>query len=455
MTAPALKRAKPLDPAKFRHPAITAKGEQRASVALKALNTLWLNTGTLCNLTCRNCYIESSPTNDRLAYLTAAEARAYFDEIAAEGLSTEEIGFTGGEPFMNPDLTEMLEDALGRGFRALVLTNAMKPMMKCADRLLALNERYGDRLTLRVSVDHYAEALHQIERGARSWDPTMLGLDFLVRHGFSLRIAGRTVWGEDEHAMRAGYQRLFDALVYLSLAEAEAYFDEAAELGTRTIGFTGGEPFMNPDMIAMMRAALARGFDLLVLTNAMRPMRRFEAALAEIAQAHGDRVVMRVSLDHWGPEAHEAERGSDTWDKALDGLVWLARAGFRVAVAGRRAGDEAEARAGYAALLARLGVEIDHLVLFPTMDASADVPEISEGCWDILHVSPAAMMCASSRMVVKAKGARRPHVVACTLLPHDERFALGETLAGALAPVALNHPHCARFCVLGGASCSG
>ena len=65
------------------------------------------------------------------------------------------------------------------------------------------------------------------------------------------------------------------------------------------------------------------------------------------------------------------------------------------------------------------------------------------------------MMCASSRMVVKAKGAERPHVVACTLLPYEEEFALGETLAGASGKVMLNHPHCARFCVLGGASCSG
>ena len=64
-------------------------------------------------------------------------------------------------------------------------------------------------------------------------------------------------------------------------------------------------------------------------------------------------------------------------------------------------------------------------------------------------------MCASSRMVVKAKGDARPHVVACTLLPYDERFAMGEVLADALRPVPLNHPHCARFCVLGGASCSG
>lgn len=298
-----------LDPAKFRDPEVTAKGEKRAWVGIDRLETLWINTGTLCNLTCRSCYIESSPTND--------------------------------------------------------------------------------------------------------------------------------------------------ALVYLSLAEAEAYFDQARALGTRAIGFTGGEPFMNPDMIAMMRAALALGFELLVLTNAMRPMRRFERALAEIAAAHADRVVMRVSLDHHDSALHEAERGPGTWEKAIDGLGWLARTGFRVAVAGRRAGSEAEARAGYERLFARLGLAVDHLVLFPTMDASADVPEITEACWDILHVSPASVMCASSRMVVKAKGAERPHVVACTLLPYDARFAMGEDLAGAVRPVPLNHPHCARFCVLGGASCSG
>src|SRR5215469_210298 len=93
-----------LDPAKFRNPILTAKGEQRATVGLKALSTLWFNTGTLCNITCRNCYIESSPRNDRLAYLSAAEVARFLDEIAALRLGTAEIGFTGGEPFMNREL---------------------------------------------------------------------------------------------------------------------------------------------------------------------------------------------------------------------------------------------------------------------------------------------------------------------------------------------------------------
>jgi len=56
--------------------------------------------------------------------------------------------------------------------------------------------------------------------------------------------------------------------------------------------------------------------------------------------------------------------------------------------------------------------------------------------------------------VVKRKGEARPRVAACTLLPYESGFDLGDTLAQASRPVALNHPHCARFCVLGGASCS-
>lgn len=308
-------KARPLDPAKFRDPHVTAKGERRASVALRRLEMLWINTGTLCNLACKTCYIESSPTND--------------------------------------------------------------------------------------------------------------------------------------------------ALVYLTLAEVDAYLDEADALGTREIGFTGGEPFMNRDIAAMMRSALERGFEVLVLTNAMRPMRRFEEPLNAIVLEHGDRLTMRVSLDHHTKAVHEAERGAGTWDKAVDGLKWLSEHGFRIAVAGRRLAGEAEAdaRSGYGRLFARLGLPIDaadpsRLVLFPEMDAGADVTEITEACWGILNVSPEAMMCASSRMVIKRKGAARPVVAACTLLPYDDQFAMGATLAEAGGAVMLNHPHCARFCVLGGANCS-
>ena len=99
-------------------------------MALTELTTLWFNTGTLCNIACASCYIESSPRNDALAYLGAADVRAYLGEISGLGLKTREIGFTGGEPFMNREIIAMLKAALARGFEVLVLTNAMKPMRR-------------------------------------------------------------------------------------------------------------------------------------------------------------------------------------------------------------------------------------------------------------------------------------------------------------------------------------
>ena len=314
----ALRREKPsLRPEKFQDPDVTAKGEARARVAFVRLETLWFNTGTLCNLACSNCYIESSPTNDRLEYLTASEVSAYLDEMEALGWRAREIGFTGGEPFMNPAFPAMLADALGRGHRVLVLTNAMKPMHRHKAALLALKERHGRRLALRVSIDHYAKALHELERGAKSWAPMVEGLTWLAANGFDLAVAARTVWKESEAQLRDGFARLF------------------RELG--------------------------------VTVDARDPAR---------------------------------------------------------------------------------------LVLFPEMDATLDVPEITTQCWSILKVDPASVMCASSRMVVKRKGEAAPVVMPCTLLPYDARFEMGRSLDGATAPVKLNHPHCARFCVLGGASCS-
>ena len=197
---------------KFYDPFTTAKGEARASVALRALDTLWFNTGTLCNLTCANCYIESSPRNDRLEYLTRADAASYLNEIERNRLGTDLIGFTGGEPFMNPDIVAMLDDVLSRGLRALVLTNAMQPMRKLRPALLDLLARHGHRLTIRVSLDHYTAETHEAERGRRSWAPTIEGLVWLARNGFAPHVAGRHFTDEPEAELRAGYAALFAAL---------------------------------------------------------------------------------------------------------------------------------------------------------------------------------------------------------------------------------------------------
>ena len=145
----------------------------------------------------------------------------------------------------------------------------------------------------------------------------------------------------------------------------------------------------------------------------------------------------------------------------MDGLRWLSREGFSLAVAGRLlpGEGEADARQHYAALFEREGIHVDardpaRLVLFPEMDESKDIAEITTACWSILDKSPADVMCATSRMVVHRKGEAAPRIAACTLIPYDPGFDMGGDLAEASREVSLNHPHCARFCVLGGASCS-
>ena len=140
---------------KFQDPYVTAKGETRASVDLKELKTLWFNTGTLCNLSCQNCYIESSPTNDRLVYLTLEDVRPYLDEIEEQSYPVKKIGFTGGEPFLNPHIMPILRECLERGFEVLVLTNAYKVINKHKEDLLKLKEQHPGQLQLRISLDHH------------------------------------------------------------------------------------------------------------------------------------------------------------------------------------------------------------------------------------------------------------------------------------------------------------
>ncbi|WP_170782477.1 radical SAM protein [Ruegeria lacuscaerulensis] len=305
---------------KFQDKLVTADGQTRASVALKNPETLWFNTGTLCNIECQNCYILSSPSNDALVYITADEVRDYLDQIEERNWPVREIGFTGGEPFMNPEMIEMTRAALERGFEVLILTNAMVPMMrrKMREGLLELQRRYGDKLTLRISVDHHNSDLHDEERGKGSFKKTVTGMEWLRDNGFRMAVAGRTVWGDSDADSRAGYAAFFEK----------------------------------------------HGFDI------------------------------------------DAQNPAQT-------------------------------------------------VLFPEMDETVEVPEITTSCWGILDKSPDAVMCSNARMVVKRRGADKPAVLACTLLAYEPAFEMGTTLAEAEADVHLNHPHCAKFCVLGGASCSG
>jgi len=301
---------------KFRDLKVTAKGEPRASVTLHKLETLWFNTGTRCNLSCENCYIESNPKNDRLSFLTVHDVKSYLDEIEDANIPTQEIGLTGGEPFLNPQIIEIMELCLSRGFATLVLTNAFR-LKKYFSQLKRLADTYGDRLTLRVSLDHYRKEIHELERGVGTFEPTLQNMKKLYSLGLSLAVAGRSLANDDEIQAKQNYRNLLESL----------------------------------------------GIHL-----------------------------------HW--EAPSS------------------------------------------------------LVVFPEMNMQYEVPEITTSCWEILSKKPEQMMCSSSRMVVKRKDEKKTKVLACTLLAYDKQFELGDSLKESEKKVYLNHPFCAQFCVLGGASCS-
>lgn len=318
----------PLAVQKFVDPDTTAKGDDRAIVPLKKLETLWINTGTLCNITCEHCYILSSPTNDDLQYFTPDELSRLLNEIKNLNLGTKEIAFTGGEPFMNPQMCEMLALVLKQGYSALVLTNATQPLQrpKVKADLLKLQKQYAGQLTLRISLDHHSAEFHDKERGLGNFTKALEGVDWLSKNGFKLNIASRSIWNEDEQDARAAFAKLIQD----------------------------------------------RNYDI------------------------------------------DAQSGAE-------------------------------------------------LIIFPEMDERVDVPEITTDCWDILSLDPTDMMCSTSRMVVHRKGSDEFQVLPCTLIAYDESFEMGATLEQSLSAnegnfkngaVKLNHQHCAKFCVLGGGSCS-
>ena len=187
---------------KFKDQKVTADGSNRAFIEARNIKTLWFNTGTLCNIECKNCYIESSPKNDSLAYLTFEEVKSFIDEAIDKNLGTNEIGFTGGEPFMNKDIMKMIDYSLRKRLKVLVLSNAMKPMLNRTKELIKLNH---SNLTIRVSIDHYEKEKHEEIRGKNTYDVMMQGLKWLNENNFNYTLATRLLWKEKEEDLRKNF----------------------------------------------------------------------------------------------------------------------------------------------------------------------------------------------------------------------------------------------------------
>jgi len=186
-----------------------------AAVELRHLDNLWIQvSGTRCNIECRHCFNNSGPSTllgagrrePSLDLMTLAAVTQAIAAAAARGV--REIYFTGGEPFLHPQLLEMIACALTVA-PTTVLTNGMLISDRIADTLaaLALDARYS--LEVRVSLDGYTAEMNDAIRGPGVFRQALAGAVRLARRNLLPLITIVRTWDDaDELAIIAAFARV-------------------------------------------------------------------------------------------------------------------------------------------------------------------------------------------------------------------------------------------------------
>jgi len=176
-------------------------------VPLAHFDDLWFQvTGTLCNLTCRHCFISCSPHNHTFGFLDLATVRRYLDESVPLGV--KEYYFTGGEPFLHRDMTAILELTLQYG-PATVLTNGTVFKDEWLQRLRAAEEASLYSLEFRVSLDGFKPEENDPVRGEGTFERILHGIRQLLTHDFlPIITVARTRDDDDDNGLCRGFVEL-------------------------------------------------------------------------------------------------------------------------------------------------------------------------------------------------------------------------------------------------------
>ena len=172
---------------------------------LESLDELWFQIGgTLCNLSCNHCFISCHPGNDNFGFMDLETIRRYLQE--SQALGVKEYYFTGGEPFLNRDMLQVLEETLAIG-PATVLTNGTVFTPSSIKALRAISEQSLYSLELRVSIDGYSPQTNDPIRGEGTFEKALEGVRMLVEAGFLPIITMAQTWPEEENT------RVFETFV--------------------------------------------------------------------------------------------------------------------------------------------------------------------------------------------------------------------------------------------------
>ncbi len=172
---------------------------------LESLDELWFQVGgTLCNLSCNHCFISCHPGNDNFGFMDLETIRRYLQE--SQALGVKEYYFTGGEPFLNRDMLQVLEETLAIG-PATVLTNGTVFTPSSMKALRAISEQSLYSLELRVSIDGYSPQTNDPIRGEGTFEKALEGVRMLVEAGFLPIITMAQTWPEEENT------RVFETFV--------------------------------------------------------------------------------------------------------------------------------------------------------------------------------------------------------------------------------------------------
>lgn len=184
---------------------VTSKGDARGYIEADNLKELWFHTGTRCNLSCPFCLEGSSPTADRLSYLSLEDVQPYLDEAVKMGV--ERFSFTGGEPFLNKAMISILEAALEKK-PCLVLTNGTKPLLKKLSEIETL-KRFDHPIQFRISIDYADQKKHDEGRGEGTFDLAFKSMKALQECGFKVSMARHAEMKENKTEIDATYDHFF------------------------------------------------------------------------------------------------------------------------------------------------------------------------------------------------------------------------------------------------------